>query len=1256
MQSVVLQNPPPPIKYRKFRCICLLALTAVIFGILFLQALFTLPVVFVHWNFDQIAQRFLLKMNNIQIWTQFPGDGRNYDAMTVQRTFQFYNITQQRYSILSGVKLSLTNMRIVNKNVTYTSAADTIGNSSLVNVTRLTNYETNNLEHETDYVYQVAPGMSRSMKSIEDFEPSHAFVLMIYQVYVDVINNILINYFTGKIFYDSDFTYTKIRSQFTLKNFEADTQSKLWFDDTYGWSSINTFSNWIKITFWPEKKKNLKKAMTIYFGITEDQMNSLTEEGSYLYNLVSKYNSTIRTKFEAICGQMCTDTDLATIQWASKNITADINKPDVVKSYTALNDSVIFDYEIIDDPTDNQQIPFDLAKKLLEVSISDNTEVNKKTTILNFDNALYQNDHSNSTSEIQTYFQQSNENQATTQINYYNNFKQRLIDYSDSSKPSTNYLVALYTRKGISEAKTMLETFVLNNITSKALNDTYQREDQNLLCENYFNFTDTTLKSIVCDYSSVNTCIDQYVAITNWVAAIIDGPELKHCDSVCLDARDLIVNTINNLSTQHDLIKNWDDLYANLTSTIFYQRVFQLKDDVFIEAYGCLKDLGGCTRKYLAELQFISGNITNITRTGLPENTKEKYPSLNVDSVIGWVENEKYLGNKIPEMYGFLNYHYDFTGQLFGKPQDQIFNSGSCSVENDMTIYLLSSFAKDNRFSDVSHRFSIWASPDQLTQYLNHVFFEWYLGGLFRNINIKDQITGYEDSNLKKIQSEKPLMGGISDIEINIQLNFASPSSVPMQFKNGDEFQKIKEDYSENPYSTSEYESKSYMGNKFQFFNKMNRNLNFLNSGILEMSGVDNCVLNRSQLYTFNNTRQIIDDDRKDAWKQPIAVDGSDYFSNQPQNYNNSVNFYNNDIKMNMKFVINETTEDVQFEMNEFVWDMSNFNSNFDVFKNYYNGTWNITRIHRLPIIITLPYYYGVDKKFLDFLQDISLDLGIGNQQSMVELLQSNEKDGLLKSDMMPKFNVEKFTGFTFNYTQPYQYSTYFLKVGVIESLIENDIAIPFVIMKDDYNLVDRVRVHDFESIQDNMKMKNLVEFFFAIISILLLIFGCALFAIRKRWMKYDRYSKKQIQAKLLMDPRNLHRMNSVSYTSEENFSFTDNMSRGNTFGGTYSYQERNSLVNQKAEGNNPDTNEDKKKNFFDNFWINKKQKTFDIQPGGPLTNTLNINKTKDDSVIDQEKSNLIDQNLEHDKHNRTTIQSEEKKLSHSMKFKSDFT
>lgn len=150
-----------------------------------------------------------------------------------------------------------------------------------------------------------------------------------------------------------------------------------------------------------------------------------------------------------------------------------------------------------------------------------------------------------------------------------------------------------------------------------------------------------------------------------------------------------------------------------------------------------------------------------------------------------WPENSQWLGNKIPEFYGFLNFHHGYTNGLFGIPMDLVFNYGYQSVLNDQTIYLMNTFSSDRRASDISHRFSLWVKPEYIVQYINHAFFEWYLGGLFKNFQISDIIFGYEDKDLLRMKKTPALEGGLSSIETLVQMDMAGNYTLPMQLKTG---------------------------------------------------------------------------------------------------------------------------------------------------------------------------------------------------------------------------------------------------------------------------------------------------------------------------------------------------------------------------------------------------------------------------------------------------------------------------------------
>lgn len=231
-------------------------------------------------------------------------------------------------------------------------------------------------------------------------------------------------------------------------------------------------------------------------------------------------------------------------------------------------------------------------------------------------------------------------------------------------------------------------------------------------------------------------------------------------------------------------IKDYKTFEKSLVQTKFHIDYQEMLDDTFADLYGCLKSLGGCTRKYLAETQYYAGNVTDITEN-FRHDLIELYPSLNVRSLVMWEENSQWLGNKIPEFYGFLNFHHNYTNVLFGIPMDLVFNYGYQSVLNDQTIYLMNTFSADQRASDISHRFSLWVKPDYIVQYINHAFFEWYLGGLFKNFKISDIIFGYEDTDLLRMKKTPALEGGLSSIETLVQMDMAGNYTLPMQLKTG---------------------------------------------------------------------------------------------------------------------------------------------------------------------------------------------------------------------------------------------------------------------------------------------------------------------------------------------------------------------------------------------------------------------------------------------------------------------------------------
>lgn len=158
--------------------------------------------------------------------------------------------------------------------------------------------------------------------------------------------------------------------------------------------------------------------------------------------------------------------------------------------------------------------------------------------------------------------------------------------------------------------------------------------------------------------------------------------------------------------------------------------------------------------------------------------------------------------------------------------------------------------------------------------------------------------------------------------------------------------------------------------NNNSFLHKFERSLE--NGSIAFLKDDSDPIYDRSQYYTFNGSTNI-ELDGNQVWKQPVAIEGADYFSNRVENFNSPIKVFNYDFKMNMDFYFNITSVDVQFSVAKFKWNLANFAANPNVTKNFFEGTWNMTRIHRLPVLITLPYYYGLDPKLADSCKPVNL-------------------------------------------------------------------------------------------------------------------------------------------------------------------------------------------------------------------------------------------------------------------------------------------
>lgn len=211
------------------------------------------------------------------------------------------------------------------------------------------------------------------------------------------------------------------------------------------------------------------------------------------------------------------------------------------------------------------------------------------------------------------------------------------------------------------------------------------------------------------------------------------------------------------------------------------------------------------------------------------------------------------------------------------------------------------------------------------------------------------------------------------------------------------------------------------------FLHKFERSLE--NGSIAFLEGDSDPIYDRSQYYTFNGSRNI-ELDGKQVWKKPVKIKGADYFSNRVENFNSPIKVFNYDFKMNMDFYFNVTSVEVQFSVAKFKWNLTNFAANPTVTKNFFEGTWNMTRIHRLPVLVTLPYYYGLDPKLSPSCKPVNLDGKPVFEYFFCNLINSYLSNGgksLPESSYLPEFRIEQFSGFTFGYKLPFQVKKNFI-------------------------------------------------------------------------------------------------------------------------------------------------------------------------------------------------------------------------------------
>lgn len=725
----------------------------------------------------------------------------------------------------------------------------------------------------------VRPGVVKGTKILEEKKDSELFVMLLAQLFREMQdkNSLILNYLTAKINYATYDVSRKKKIEQELEKCgikDLKTQGDMWFDQSYGFREVQSFNNWMRIVYLG--KTRIKTYMTGYFELEKKQMECLVDKKSWLQSEIDKELATLNDKFKQYCpDEKCGVREYAILQWAGSELTEMVGKPQYVRSYKDLNTSILFNYEF-NYYSPQIKLDFPTADRLLSLE-------GKETSLFNFENAEYLSQNQKEPNKLKDRFKLKNEKEGKELGRFYQGVFQSFIQVSEN--PKFDYLKAFYGIRGYLQSFELLSLYTYNNITMRALQHVYQQNKDTLSCFNYFR----QFESVICNSNTLS--LDKYSGIVTWIIAYFQEVDKEEEGIKDWDAREYI-------------IKELDITPQDFTSIIIdsgFQRAIKQIQDSFVEEYGCFKP-GPCPRKFLAERQWYSGKITNVPHL---------YPTLDVRSVAQFPGNIDLLQNQVPEIYGFYNIHHNFTGKIFGGEEDVIFSSNSGSFNNVFQLLLMQDLSREGRTSDLAHFFNIWSPSSYLVEYLDHLFFEWFFGGLFGSQNIGKLLFGRTSDSALLIVKQIPLLdGGKPDIDPVLSLGLIPSSMRP---------------------KVSQIEILNGEGNKEDFTRRGN---------ILKWDDSDE-----------------ITNEKKSFYDPPQKIKGTLLPITAPLNFHSGIYIYDDDQKKNLHFNLDGDFSDLQLKATRFVWDNSTFWNDEKQDGISLQGINDLSNLHPYPILTSLPFF-----------------------------------------------------------------------------------------------------------------------------------------------------------------------------------------------------------------------------------------------------------------------------------------------------------
>jgi len=771
------------------------------------------------------------------------------------------------------------------------------------------------------------------------------FAIMVASLYEDCQPNILLNYLAGRLYYSPDisvvnFTYTQTLIFTVLRGAgitDPSILNQMWFDPVYGFKAFSGFVPWVRMGYTnlkPGQLSNLARHLMGYFSVSYDNMMALVgTNNTWIYNvsyaehqhLISVLNET-----ESCSNKMnCTSKELCQLQWGKKKLTRLIDSRNI-NSYSDLNVSIPLIFEIAqEDPL--TWLDLATSKRLLSM-YTNGTQTNEPTSLLNFTNVQKLVNNLNNTSLIQSTFSLTVP-QAIALSAYYNNSMNSMRVASNS--PQLSYFRARFSRDGLLNALSYLDLYVFNNVTMKAFAQRYSDQKATYSCQNYFT---ASYAERICSNNLLS--LDNYNGIILWVIAVYQDNPAVQSSMQDINAIEQIAQALNIEAEKVRIILN--------TSIVLQNQLVLVQNDIKSQL-GCFE--APCDRKYLSQLQFYSSEATYWK----PSNISSKYPIFNVYSIAQFKENEPLLDNKVPEILGFYNIHFGYTGKVFGGEQDIVFNNGQGSIVNYFQFFLLYQFSKNNRTSDIAHTFNIWSPPSYFGSFGDHLLFEFYFGGIVKQISYQAILYGYNDSAVLAQKQLPELRGGIPTADPFINYRIFPSVSVPL---------------------------------------KMN-------------TGNDSNFEQRGQIYSYNYTSKI-SYKGKSVWPVPDNINGTLALFSVPLSNNQNISVFYPEQFRNIIFEPGPILRTLQFKVNNFTWSSSNFQSNTssNSFDSTVPGINNLTRVLNISQVVSLPYFSNVPN-------------ASNSQYLPPVYLQNRPLQQYTSIYPLPHLETERFTGLTLKASIP---------------------------------------------------------------------------------------------------------------------------------------------------------------------------------------------------------------------------------------------